>query len=170
MILSDRDIRKCLNAGTIRIDPPLSAGQIGACSVDLTLSNEFWRFRKKVKKIDLATAKHDEVLELVRADSITLKPGEMILGKTRERITLPADMCGRLDGRSRYARFGIAIHVSSSVVQAGSDNRQVLEIVNLSPASITLHAGLRVCQVLFMRISSPAEKPYAKFGDIARKQ
>ena len=170
MILSDRDIRKCLNQGTIRIEPAPSADQISPCSIDLTLSDEFWKFRKGVKKIDLRTAKHEDVLEKIRAKSITLKPGEMILGKTLERITLPADMCGRLDGRSRYARFGTAIHVSSSLVQAGSDNHQILEIVNLSPASIVLHAGMRVCQVMLMRISSPADRPYAKFGDIARTQ
>ncbi|VVC02574.1 dCTP deaminase, dUMP-forming [Candidatus Burarchaeum australiense] len=106
----------------------------------------------------------------MKAKVISLKPREMILGRTLERITLPSDMCARLDGRSRYARFGTAIHVSSSLVQAGSDNHQILEIVNLSPATIILHAGMHVCQLQFMRISSPADKPYAKFGDIARTQ
>ena len=170
MILSDRDIRRYLKEGKMRIDPAPSDGQIGATSVDLTLSDEFWRFRKGVKSVDLKASKHADVLEMVRAKSITLKPREMILGRTVERITLPADMCAKLEGRSRYARFGIAIHVSSSLVQAGSDNHQILEIVNLSPAEITLHAGLRVCQLMFMHTSSPAEKPYSKYGLMARDQ
>jgi len=170
VILSDVDIRKYLKEGKIRIDPALSDEQIGATSVDLTLGDDFWKFRKGVKKIDLNTAKHDEVLEHVKAKSITLKPHEMALGKTLERITLPADMCAKLEGRSRYARFGVAIHVSSALVQAGSDNHQVLEIVNLSPAEITLHAGMRVCQLMFMHISSPTSRPYSKFGTIARDQ
>lgn len=170
MPLSDRDIRKYLNSGRIRITPQPTDEQIGPGSVDLTLDDEFWRFRKKVKKIDLAKAKHDDVLERVKAKSIALKSGEMVLGRTVERITLPADLCGKLEGRSRYARFGLAIHVSSSLVQAGSDNRQVLEIVNMSPAEITLRAGTRVCQMLFMAMSSPADRPYARFGTIARVQ
>ncbi len=170
MILSDRDIRKYLNSGRIRITPPPSDEQIGPTSVDLTLSDEFYVFKKGVKKVDLSTVKHGDVLQKVNAKKMVLKPGEMILGKTLERITLPADMCGKLEGRSRYARLGLAIHVSSSLVQAGSDNHQVLEIVNLSPTTITLHAGLRVCQIMFMHISSPADRPYAKFGDIARVQ
>ena len=170
MILSDKDIRRHLKEGRIRIDPPPSDDQIGATSVDLTLSDEFWRFRKGVKKIDLKSARHEDVLERVQADSITLKPREMALGRTLERITLPPDMCAKLEGRSRYARFGLAIHVSSSLVQAGSDNHQLLEIVNLSPAEITLRAGMRVCQLMFMTLSSPAERPYSKFGKIAREQ
>jgi len=170
LILSDRDIRKCLNSGRIRITPSPSEEQIGATSVDLTLSDEFWVFRKGLKKIDLAKARQEDVLQKIKARSIKLRPREMILGKTLERITLPADMCGKLEGRSRYARFGTAIHVSSSLVHAGSDSHQILEIVNLSPATITLHSGMRVCQMMFMRISSPAEKPYSKFGKIAREQ
>ncbi|MFA6035989.1 MAG: dCTP deaminase, partial [Candidatus Micrarchaeia archaeon] len=168
MPLSDRDIHKYLNSGRIRIAPLPADAQIGPTSVDLTLSDEFWVFRKGVKKVDLSTVKHEKVLQKVKAEKMVLKPGEMILGKTLERITLPADICGKLEGRSRYARLGLAIHVSSSLVQAGSDNHQILEIVNLSPTTITLHAGLRVCQVMFMHLSSPADKLYAKVGDIAR--
>jgi len=170
MVLSDSDIRKYLNAGRICIAPRPSDGQIGPTSVDLTLSDEFYVFRKGVKKIDLAKVKHGDVLQKVKAKKMVLKPGKMILGKTLERITLPADVCGKLEGRSRYARLGLAIHVSSSLVQAGSDNHQILEIVNLSPTTITLHSGMRVCQIMFMRLSSPADKLYAKVGDIARVQ
>ena len=170
MVLSDREIRKYLNSGRIRIAPAPSDDQIGPTSVDLTLGDEFWIFRKGVKKVDLSSVKHEKVLQKVKAKSMTLKPGDMILGKTLERITLPADMCGKLEGRSRYARLGLAIHVSSSLVQAGSDNHQILEMVNLSPATITVHAGMRVCQMMFMRLSSPADRPYAKYGDIARTQ
>ena len=94
----------------------------------------------------------------------------MCLGRTVEKLTLPPDIMGHLEGRSRYARMGLIIHITSALVQPGSDNRQVLEIVNLAPFPIKLHAGMRVSQVVFDLLKSPTSKPYAKFGEIARKQ
>jgi len=169
MILSNVDIKKYLKAGRIKIQPAPSEEQIGATSVDLTLADEFWKFRKG-GIIDLETAKQEDVLEKFSARAVELKPGQMMLGKTVEKITLAPDVCGKLEGRSRYARFGTAIHVSSSLIHAGSSNHQILEIVNFSPRPVLLKAGMRVCQVMFQKISSPTSKPYAKFGKIARRQ
>jgi len=101
---------------------------------------------------------------------VELDPGEMCLGKTLEKITLPANMIGRLEGRSRYARMGLVIHITSALVQPGSSNHQVLEIVNLAPFPIQLHAGMRISQVVFERMETNTSKPYAKFGQIARDQ
>jgi dCTP deaminase len=105
-----------------------------------------------------------------KAKEITLKPGELCLGKTLERLTLPKNVMGKLEGRSRYARMGVIIHTTSALVQPGSDNHQVLEIVNLAPFPIKLHAGMRVSQVVFELLQTPTGRPYAKFGEIARSQ
>lgn len=172
MILSNKDVEGLLKRGVIRITPPPKPEQIGPGSVDLTLSNEFWVFRHSVKRkefeldeIDIAT-----FTKKVVAKRITLEPGELVLGKTVERITLPDNIAGHLEGRSRYARRGLAIHVTSSYIQPGSDNHQVLEIVNLAPYSIILKAGTRCTQVIFEDMKSPTTKPYKKFGKIAVKQ
>ncbi len=94
----------------------------------------------------------------------------MCLGKTLEKITLPAGIIGTLEGRSRYARMGLAVHVTSALVQPGSDNHQILEIVNFAPFSIKLHSGMRISQVIFERMETPSSKPYSKFGRIAKRQ
>jgi dCTP deaminase len=120
--------------------------------------------------VDLRKTGFEEAYEMKKAAEITLKPGELCLGKTLERLTLPKDIMGKLEGRSRYARMGVIIHLTSALVQPGSDNRQVLEIVNLAPFPIRLHAGMRVSQVVFEMLKSETGKPYAKFGDIARRQ
>ena len=172
MILSDQDIRKELKSGRIRI-APLEAEQIGPASVDLTLSTDWYCFRKECSKhgsVDLRDTGFERCFLLKKGREMVLKPGELCLGKTMERITLPEDIMGRLEGRSRYARMGLIIHTTSALVQPGSDNRQVLEIVNLAPFSIRLHSGMRVSQVVFERLESPTTKPYAKFGQIATKQ
>jgi dCTP deaminase len=171
MILSDGDIKKMLKDGAMKI-APLDESQIGPASVDLTLSDEWYFFKDEYSRkiVDLRDTGFQEAYSLKRAKEITLKPGELCLGKTLEKITLPADVMGRLEGRSRYARMGVIIHLTSALVQPGSDNRQVLEIVNLAPFPIKLHAGMRVSQVVFDNLKSPTSKPYAKFGEIARKQ
>ncbi|MCX6777855.1 MAG: dCTP deaminase [Candidatus Micrarchaeota archaeon] len=170
MILSNEDIRKLISKGRIRIEP-LSPEQMGPASVDLTLAGRFWKFRKPgSKKIDLSKVAYSDVTEEIRADSMELAPGELCLGITEEKITLPPDIMGRLEGRSRYARMGLAVHVTSSLVQPGSDNHQVLEIVNLSPFRLVIHKGMRISQVVFEKLESPTSAPYAKFGKIAREQ
>ncbi len=171
MILSDKDIKKLLKNGTMKISP-LKADQIGPASVDLTLSNEWHFFKDSLKNrvVDLNKTPFQKAFKLKKAKSTVLEPGEMCLAKTKEKITLPGNIMGNLEGRSRYARMGLVIHITSALVQPGSDNHQVLEIVNLAPFPVKLHAGMRISQVVFEQMESSTSKPYAKYGKIARKQ
>jgi dCTP deaminase len=173
MILSDRDIRRMLKWGRLKIRP-LEEGQIGPASVDLTLGDEWLFFkdayRSKKRIVDLSKTGFRQAFRMKKAASVTLATGQMCLGRTVERLTLPPDIMGHLEGRSRYARMGLVIHITSALVQPGSDNRQVLEIVNLAPFPVKLHAGMRISQVVFERMESRTAKPYAKFGEIARGQ
>jgi dCTP deaminase len=170
MILSDRDISSYLKKGIIKIIPAPEKEQIGPASVDLTLSNEFWKPRKKARKIDISKVGFNEVMEQFTADSVELEPGAMVLGKTVEKIVLPPNISGRLEGRSSFARLGLAIHITSSFIQPGSKNHQILEIVNLSKQRILVKAGMRVSQLIFEELRSSTSKPYAKFGRIAKDQ
>ncbi len=170
MVLSDNDIRRMLKEGRITIEP-LEEDQIGPASVDLTLSEEWQFFRPLLKRtVDLKKTPFQNAFVTKRAKSIILKPGEMCLAKTIEKIRIDPDIMGKLEGRSRYARMGLIIHITSALVQPGSNNHQVLEIVNLAPFPVKLHAGMRISQVVFQTLKSPTSKPYAKFGEIARKQ
>jgi len=172
MALSDTDIRKLIRLGKIRFEPSIADSQIGAGSVDLTLDSVFWKFKRKLigKKLDLSKVSFEDAMEKTHAKSVSLAPGEMCLGITKEKVTLAPDIMGRLEGRSRYARMGLAVHVTSALVQPGSANHQVLEIVNLSPSALTVHEGMHISQIVFERCESPTSKPYSKFGKIARKQ
>ncbi len=71
-------------------------------------------------------------------------------------MTLPSDLCGFLEGRSRYARLGLMVHVTSALVQPGVSNRQVLEMSNVSSRALQIHAGVRVCQLVLMRTEGAA--------------
>ena len=173
MALSDRDIKSYMRRRALRFSPAISPEQIGAASVDLTLGSTFWAFKKKYlgkKPVDLAKVGFQEATEKCKSGPVTLPPGGMCLGLTRERITMPPNLIGTLEGRSRYARMGLAVHVTSALVQPGSDNHQVLEIVNFAPFPVTIRAGMRISQIVFDRLESRTSRPYSKFGKIAKKQ
>ncbi len=171
MIFSDVDIKALLASGELKI-VPLAYDQIGGASIDLTLSDEWYVFKKGYlgSHVDLKKVDFKRAMKKVKSRSITLKPQEMCLGKTLEKLTLPTYVMGTLEGRSRYARMGLAVHITSALVQPGSDNHQVLEIVNFAPFAVTLHAGMRISQVVFEYLTSPTSRPYARFGTIAKKQ
>jgi dCTP deaminase len=154
MILAQNKIRQALKKGDIAIDP-FSEDQIGPASVDLHLGNTFRRFVHHDKVFDITDeANFEDITKIVLindGDSLLLKPGETVLGITRERIKLSASICGWIEGRSRFARIGLGVHITSGFAQPGIDNNQVLEITNLGPTLLALHPGTRICQFVFER-------------------
>jgi dCTP deaminase len=71
---------------------------------------------------------------------------------TTERITLCDGLCGWLEGRSRFARLGMLVHISASFMQPGIANHQVLEMSNFGPIPLEIRPGVAICQFIFQRI------------------
>lgn len=144
-------------AGRLKITP-LEQNQVGAASIDLTLGDEIRQIIPAAGAIDIVDdtdyREHTQVVSL--ASPYTLHPGETIHGITRELVELPPNLCGFLEGRSRYARLGLMIHVTSALVQPGVCNRQVLELSNVSSQPLRIHAGVRICQLVVMRTEGAA--------------
>ena len=157
MAVLTRDvIRAELDSGRLKIDP-FEPDQLGAASIDLTLGDQI-RVIGAGSAIDLVEdadyRDHTWVKSL--AEPFVLVPGRTIHGITRERVTLPDDLCGFLEGRSRFARLGLMIHVTSAFVQPGVSNRQVLEMSNVSNRPLRIHAGVRLCQLVLLRTDGHA--------------
>jgi dCTP deaminase len=157
-VLTHDQINKELKLGNIQFSPPIKDDQISVASVDLHLSNEFRIFQNIIEIVDLKEeTDYKDLTELITAEELILKPHETVLGITKEQITLPSNICGWLEGRSRFARLGLLIHISAGFIQPGVSNRQVLEITNLSPNSLVLHANERLCQIVFQRCEGNAK-------------
>jgi len=156
-VLTREEILKEIRQGTVEIEP-FEEGQVGPGSIDLHLGSEFRVF----KKLRNACAVEDNISvedlteRLETEESFTLMPGETVLGMTHERIKLPGNICGWLEGRSRFARMGLVIHMTAGFVQPGINNRQVLEIGNLAPFPLVLKPGVRVCQIILERTEGKA--------------
>ena len=157
MILTHDVIVREIASGRLFIDP-LEPDQIGPASVDLHLGDEIRVMQGGPPIIDVDEAADYRTVTEVRAltEPYVLQPGETIHGITRERIRLPPDIGGWLEGRSRYARLGLMIHVTSGFVQPGVDNRQVLEMSNVAGRPLAIHAGVPVCQIVLQRCEGKA--------------
>lgn len=156
-VLTRDEILKEMERGNIRITP-FSPDQVGPGSVDLHLGSEFRAFDKTDGIYHVTDAVDPTQITQVKRveDHILLAPGETILGITRERIGLASNLCGWLEGRSKYARLGLMIHITAGFIQPGIDNHQVLEIINVSNRPLALHVGTRICQFIFERTEGRA--------------
>jgi len=83
-------------------------------------------------------------------------PGETVNAITVEKITLPDDICGWLEGRSSFARLGLMVHITASFMQPGISNRQVLEISNVAPIPLAIYPGVKICQFVFQKMIGKA--------------
>lgn len=175
MKLSDVDIRRYLAEGRIQIDPVTVESQIGAMSVDLQLGNVFQVFPPgKAAFVDLAPPDGhpghipDKLMDRVvvpEGESFFLHPGELVLGITVQRIALPNDIAGRLDGRSSLARLGLMVHATAHTIDPGWNGRITLEFFNCGRLPLALRPGMRICALSFETLMSPTSKPYATRPD-----
>ena len=149
-VLTKSELLKYITKKKIKISP-FKRAQVGPGSIDLTLDNKFRIFKKRKTPIDLTSeTDYQKYTKEVIQESIVIKPGELILGITREQVTLDTNLCALLEGRSRFARLGLVIHITAGFMQPGINNHQVLELFNASKHPLRLHAGEKVCQLIVM--------------------
>src|SRR5208283_5971474 len=96
-----------------------------------------------------------------------IMPNELVQGITQETITIPATLSGRIEGRSRFARLGLLIHLSSGFIQPGSIGKVVLEILNVSPLPLALYPGTAICQVIIEEAKGATAYKGAFSGQVA---
>ena len=93
-----------------------------------------------------------------------LHPGEFMLGSTIERVALPDDLVARLEGKSSLGRLGLLIHSTAGFVDAGWDGHLTLELSNVANLPITLYPGMKIGQISFFEMTTPADRPYGSTG------
>ncbi|HEX9693911.1 MAG TPA: dCTP deaminase [Actinomycetota bacterium] len=162
MILSDVDIRKEIESGRIVIDP-FDPDSIQPSSVDLHVDDRFRVFaNSRYPYIDVKKEMPGltEVVEVADPDPFILHPGEFVLGSTLERVAIPDDMVARLEGKSSLGRLGLLIHSTAGYVDPGWDGYLTLELSNVANLPITIYPGMKIGQISFFRLTTPAERPY----------
>jgi len=154
-VLGREAILQAIDQGTLTITP-FSPELVGPASVDLTLASTFRVFRKVHQVIEVreGTDYRDltDKIEIPEGRHMLIMPGETVLGITRERLRLGPGLCGWLEGRSRFARLGLMVHISAPFMGPGIDSQQVLEMSNFGPAPLAVTPGLPICQFVFQKL------------------
>ena len=101
-----------------------------------------------------------ELVEIDDGQAFVLHPGEFVLGATAERLALPDDLVARIEGKSSLGRLGLLIHSTAGFIDPGFDGHITLELSNVANLPITLYPGMRIGQVSFLTMTTPAEHPY----------
>ena len=162
VLLSDKSIKEALIAGRIIIDP-WDEELLQPASVDLRLGGKLRIFRNsRVPYIDVKQEMPHltEEVEIDEVNPFYLHPSEFALGVILERVCLPNDIAARLDGKSSLGRLGLLVHSTAGWVDPGWRGHLTLELSNVSGLPITLYHGMRVSQISFLQLTTPAEHPY----------
>jgi dCTP deaminase len=168
VLLSDRDIRAEIDSGRVRLKP-YDEAMVQPSSIDVRLDKFFRLFdNHKYAFIDPAEDQPDltRLIEVERDEPFILHPGEFVLGSSFEVVTLPDDLAARLEGKSSLGRLGLLTHSTAGFVDPGFSGHVTLELSNVATLPIKLWPGMKIGQLCFIRLSSPAENPYgsAKYG------
>ena len=162
MVLSDRTIKEELAKGRIIIDP-LDESDIQPASVDLHLDRKLLVFRNtRQPYIDVRKDLPDltEAEEIPEDSPFILHPGEFVLASTLEVVGLPDDIVARLEGKSSLGRIGLLIHSTAGYVDPGWNGHLTLELSNVANLPVTLYYGMKIGQISFLRLTTPAENLY----------
>ncbi len=168
MVLSDRDIKKNLKEGKIKIIPtPDLALSLGSCSIDLRLGFAFRVFdHSRIAYFDPYkknyTGEVTREVKVEKGEPFILQPGDFVLATTIESFELPDNLLARLEGRSSLGRLGIVVHSTASIFEPGWRGKVVMEMGNMGRMPVALYPGMRVCALTFEELTSPAMVPYHK--------
>ncbi len=162
MLLSDRDIRAQLESGRVRMEP-YEPSMVQPSSIDIRLDRYFRLFdNHKYPYIDPA-AEQPELTRMVATEPdepFVLHPGEFVLGSSYELVSLPDDIAARVEGKSSLGRLGLLTHATAGFVDPGFAGHVTLELSNVATLPIKLWPGMKIGQLCFFQLSSPAEFPY----------
>ena len=164
MILSRVDLLDYIDKKKLRFDPPISPDRVAQVSVDLLLGRKFTTFREPPKYLPAINVDHSlwdsaDLWDHTETDIFRLQPGHFVLAHTLERICIPDDVVGLVEGRSSWARVGISIHVTAPKIDPGFDATITLEMFNFGKIAVELRASIdKPAQLMLLRVTTPLKE------------
>ncbi len=163
MILTDSEILKEIEKGTIVLDP-YDKNCLGSNSYDVHLSKYLAIYVDEI----LDAKKHNLTQEIVIGEEgFVLMPGNLYLGATQEYTETHAHV-PFLEGKSSVGRLGIDIHATAGKGDIGFCNYWTLEISVSKP--VRVYEGMPIGQLIFFEIKGDVNVSYnnktsAKYND-----
>lgn len=117
--------------------------------------------------VDMLSPPDNLYEELVDKNSIVIPPYGMVLGVSKEHISMPRNVTATCMAKSTLARMGILADVTP--LEAGWSGWITLEIFNKTPNYIRLYSGIGIMQLVFHE-SEQCDVSYADRGGKYMKQ
>lgn len=185
MILTDSLIKNHIDAGLIGVNP-FEKTLINPSSLDFRLGNKYtftrarsWNFYDKEGNVTCALMGSNMgsaacgyinpldpdtfISETVEHEEYGLKPQESVLVSMFERLRLPANISGRVLGKSSLARLGLDNSSGAAWLDPGFEGYVTLELTNHSSNRLKLTHSMRIGQIIFYK-HEPAINGYNKTG------
>jgi dCTP deaminase len=155
-ILKKEAIMKAIEEKKIVIRP-FDPTQVGPASIDLHLSHRFLIFKSIRQFLKITDETNPEALteEIIipSGNYFLLLPNEMVIGFTKEKITLSEDLCGWIVGRGRFSKLGLLVEVSSGFVMPGLKEKELfLQISNINKNPVALYPETKICQIVIQEV------------------
>ncbi|MCA9370075.1 MAG: dCTP deaminase [Pseudomonadales bacterium] len=162
MYLSDSDILKALEKEQIIIEN-FDQTRLQPASYDVLLGNNFMIFEGhgfEVIDPKKDMSPHMRKITVENTGYFVLHPQQFALGVVADFIGVDNAHACHLMGKSSIARLGLIIHTTAGFLDPGNALNLTLEFVNASNYPIRLYPGMKIAQIAFHTLSSPASKGY----------
>ena len=141
-ILTDHEIRRAVDDGTISVEP-FTAAHVNAASLDLCLG-----------RVDALGAQSGAQA----SGSIAIAPLECAHAWSRETMRLPANMMARVGPMARLAHLGLFLGHGLQV-DPGFEGKLAFSLFNAGPNPISLAPGDPVLSLELVVLGVPSERP-----------
>jgi dCTP deaminase len=164
MVLSDVDIKKEINKGSLKIDPYIE-DSLQPSSYDLHLGSKFVVFDNHETDIIDVKLKNNNtrIIDVTDKGYFIIHPNNFILGSTKENIKIPNYLVSRIEGKSSIGRLGLIVHATAGYVDPGFEGTLTLEMFNLSSIPIKIYIDMKIAQLSFFEMKSPSSKSYGEY-------
>jgi dCTP deaminase len=134
--------------------------------LDLRVGDDFRRWKLSptgiTTTINLDRFEPSELLEFsepieAREGVVIIRPGDFVLVRTLESIILPlpSKLAARVEGRSRFARLGLSVHVTAPTIHAGFSGQITLEMLNHGPFHLQVTPNeTALCQLVIEQVAA----------------
>lgn len=165
MFLSDRDIKKGVDAGDIYISD-FALKRLQPVSYDILLGNKFEIVKShKIAAVDPGKGIFPDTYqtEIQDGEPFVLHPGRTVLGTSKDTFGSKRYLI-HLSGKSSLARLGLVVHNTAGIVNPGHFLNITFELFNAGKVPIILRPGMEIAQITFSEISSELDKDYQETG------
>lgn len=153
-MLSDVQIKRMVEQGWL-VDK-MAVNALQPASIDCTLGRKFLFVDESVGVVDMNEKIQYRCIE---ADSVIVPALSFVLATTNETVKLPRDVSAYVEGRSSIARMGLTVQ-TAGFIDPGFEGKITLELFNANRVPLRLHAGRRICQLVFFNLAIAAESAY----------